>query len=243
MVTGQDRVPAAVRQGPRPMPSGRDVTGASICILDSQQALAEALAAALLAAEGVNSAVGTSAPDAAGAAVASGRCNVLMVGIDSDEWESLSFIQQVARRTPGLAVVAMSGADDPERVRATLLAGATSWVPTQIHLDDLAGVVVRSARGEACVPPVVLRQVLRLLTHPAPTARQASVFTGLTPREREVLECAAEGLSRLEISDELGLSVNTVRTHIQHILKKLRAHTMLEAVARVLHEQPGEEPG
>jgi DNA-binding NarL/FixJ family response regulator len=80
----------------------------------------------------------------------------------------------------------------------------------------------------------------RLAGSPVPTAR-SSVFVGLTEREREVLEYSVLGLSRTDIAGELGVSVNTVRTHVQHILTKLRVHTTLEAVTLVLRERAAGE--
>jgi two-component system nitrate/nitrite response regulator NarL len=79
----------------------------------------------------------------------------------------------------------------------------------------------------------VLRQ---LATHASDDSR-TSVFAGLTEREQEILEYAVLGYHRGEIATELGLSVNTVRTHIQHVLRKLGVHTTLGAVAMVLQER------
>jgi DNA-binding NarL/FixJ family response regulator len=221
-----------------PRAGGEATQGAAVCILDSQQALAEALAAALLVEEEIGSAMGTSSPASATAAVDAGSVDVLVVGMDSDEWDALDFIYATTHRAPDLVVVAISGTNDPGEVKAAILAGAGTWVPKQMHLEKLVNVVVRSAQGEAYVPPAVLRRVLNLFAQAAPAPRQTSVFTGLTEREKEVLQFAAQGLTRAETAEELGLSLNTVRTHIQHILSKLRAHSMLEAVTRVLREQP-----
>jgi DNA-binding NarL/FixJ family response regulator len=53
----------------------------------------------------------------------------------------------------------------------------------------------------------------------------------LTPRERQVLACLAEGAGRNQIADRLNLRANTVRTHLQNIMAKLGVHSTLEAVA------------
>ena len=66
-----------------------------------------------------------------------------------------------------------------------------------------------------------------------------SVFGELTQREQEILEYAVLGYSRAEIADELGLSINTVRTHLQHVLRKLGVRTTLGAVTLVLRERAG----
>ena len=53
----------------------------------------------------------------------------------------------------------------------------------------------------------------------------------LTPRERQVLACIAEGASRHQVAGRLNLTVNTVRTHLHNIMAKLGVHSTLEAVA------------
>jgi DNA-binding NarL/FixJ family response regulator len=217
-------------------------TGASsrqlcVLILDSEQALAEALAAALLRQEGVTAAQAASDPDTATKAMEMGSVDVMVAGIDSADWDSLALLRRTVRRFPDLALVAMSGNDDPICVTAALHAGAISWVPKQVGIGELAAVVVGAVRGESFIPPVLLRQVLRRLAVSSAAGDHESVFTTLTAREREILEYATDGLNREEIAGELGLSVNTVRTHIQHILGKLGVHTTLEAVALVLRER------
>jgi DNA-binding CsgD family transcriptional regulator len=57
------------------------------------------------------------------------------------------------------------------------------------------------------------------------------LLAALTPREREVLACLAEGAGRREVAEQLHLSANTVRTHLQNLMAKLGVHSTLEAVA------------
>jgi DNA-binding NarL/FixJ family response regulator len=133
--------------------------------------------------------------------------------------------------------VAMSGVEDPDRVTEVLMAGAVSWVPKRVDVLTLATVVLGSARGESSVPPGLLRQVLHRLTAGAVRTGRQDTFAGLTDREREILEYAALGLSRGEIAEELALSINTVRTHLQHVLSKLGVHTTLEAATLLLRER------
>ena len=61
--------------------------------------------------------------------------------------------------------------------------------------------------------------------------RESEARGSLTPREREVLELVAQGLSNKAIASELSLRLNTVRNHVQNVLNKLGAHSKLEAVA------------
>jgi DNA-binding NarL/FixJ family response regulator len=193
-----------------------------VCVVDHQTALAEALAESLSRQPGVASVLPTADPRVAAWAVESRQIDELLVGIDSAGWDANALIRWSARRRPGIAQVAMSGSDESGLICSALLAGARSWVPKHIHLDELIDVLFAAAR------------VFSELARTAPRAEPDGPLAGLTSRELDVLEYLALGLSRAEIADELGLSVNTVRTHLQRSLAKLGVHTRLEAVSRLL---------
>jgi DNA-binding NarL/FixJ family response regulator len=212
-----------------------------VLVVDSEQALAQALAESLAQERGVGSGSSAADPGAAGAVLAQGPPDVLVVATDCAEWDALAFLRELRRRFPFLPVVAMSGDDDPAHVTAALRAGAVSWVSKQVSVRELAAVVVGVTRGEASLPPVVLRQVLCRLT--ADHTDGVGALARLTLRERQILELTARGLSRREIAERLQVSVNTVRTHSQHMLSKLGVHTTLEAVALVLRELDPEQTG
>lgn len=209
----------------------------SLLVLDSEKALAEAVAGALVREEGIVWATGLSDPEVAASAVELGHVDVVVVGTDSDDWDPLTFLRTTTLRGPSVTLVAMSGDHAPERVTAALLAGAVSWVPKQVGIRELAAVIRAAARGRSSVPPDLLHQVLRQLANHSRVDRRNSAFSDLTPREKEILEYAVLGYSRGEIAAELGLSVNTVRTHMQHVLRKLGVHTTLGAVTLVLQER------
>lgn len=212
-------------------------TGLMVVLLDAEQALAEALATVLTKHPQVAAAHAVSDPAQAAALISTRPVDVLIVGTDSHLWDPLEFVRSVAIQKPEVAVVAVSGDEDPERVARTLLAGAVSWVSKRTRIEEMATALVASARGESSIPPVLLRNVLLQLRTMAHVPAQWTLLQNLTDREREVLEYAVLGFSRNDIAEALGLSVNTVRTHLQHILAKLGARTTLEAVALFLREQ------
>jgi DNA-binding NarL/FixJ family response regulator len=59
----------------------------------------------------------------------------------------------------------------------------------------------------------------------------------LTEREQEVLQCLVRGLSYKQCAEHLGISLDTVRTHIRAVYKKLQVHSVAEAVARAIREK------
>jgi DNA-binding NarL/FixJ family response regulator len=217
-----------------PGPSLRAPAGLALCVMDEQTALSEALAEALSRQPGVVSTLSTGDPRVAAWALESRQVDGLLVGIDSQSWDATGLIRWSARRRPDIAVVAMSRFDDPGAICAALLAGARSWVPKRIHLHELTAVLLAAARGESFVPPRILAGVLREMALAAPLPEPSGPLDALTQRELDVLEYLALGLSRAEIADELGVSVNTVRTHLQRSHAKLGVHTRLEAVSRLM---------
>ena len=88
------------------------------------------------------------------------------------------------------------------------------------------------AKGETWLPPAAVGRVLRSLIQDQERRRENDeLLAALTPREREVLTCLAEGAGRREVAERLHLSANTVRTHLQNLMTKLGVHSTLEAVA------------
>ncbi|MGH3897241.1 MAG: response regulator transcription factor [Pseudonocardiaceae bacterium] len=96
----------------------------------------------------------------------------------------------------------------------------------------MTGAMRCANRGHACFPPEQLGRILRKLRADVGRAqRRDGSLDILTCRERAVLMCLVEGRRKAKIADELGLSVNTVRTHTNKIFAKLGVHSRLEAVS------------
>ena len=82
------------------------------------------------------------------------------------------------------------------------------------------------------IMPLPWRAVKGKLTQSAPVLHMREGERALTPREREVLDLVAQGLTTPRIANELGIRPSTVRTHVEHAREKLGARTRAEAVAR-----------
>ena len=221
-----------------------DADELTLLVLDSEQALAEALAGVFRAADWVAWAVAAGSPADAARVLDASPVDVVVVGTDAEGSDPLAVLRWVATRYPDAALVAMSRDDDEEAAARALEAGAVGWVPTSARMEEMTSVVRRAAAGEASMPVAVLRRLVRRGDAALPGPASDLLGT-LTERQREILEHAVLGFSRAEIADEMGLSVNTVRTHLQHILRKLGVHSTLEAVAMVLRERAatGRAPG
>ncbi len=129
-----------------------------------------------------------------------------------------------------LRLVVLTDVDDGPLALAAVRAGATAWVQKQAASSELVAALRGVVQGEARIPPRLLGLILLDLVATGSKA-PAGPLDALSPREREVLQCMVDGLDRRQIADELLLSPNTVRTHMQNLLAKLNAHSGLEAVA------------
>lgn len=130
------------------------------------------------------------------------------------------------------AIVLMAEARDQTLLLPAVRAGVRGWVPRSAPIDALLTAVREAAAGGTWLPPTILTRVLEeLLGEPEHDDPVRALLATLTAREREVLACLAEGLSRPAAAARLRMSTNTLRTHVQSILSKLGLNSTLAAVA------------
>jgi two-component system NarL family response regulator len=163
------------------------------------------------------------------AELAHSRPTVILLDLMLGEESGLTVLEHAHAQYPDTKVIMLTGVDGVDAVIDAVRRGARAWLPKSVDIAQLIRVIRGVARGEAWIPPTLLRGVLTRLTEPDPA--DPDPLEALTPREREVLQCMVDGLPRAEIARRLYLSTNTVRTHAQNLLVKLDSHSVLEAVA------------
>ncbi|MFS2294453.1 MAG: response regulator transcription factor [Actinomadura sp.] len=202
-----------------------------VLIVDDHALFAEALAARL--GREPDLVILPIAPDArrALALTATERPHVLVLDLTLGAENGLEVLDRVRKAHPDVRVVVLTAMSDLDAMVQAVRRGAVGWLEKTESADLVARVIRSAARRGGWIPPDVLGEVLRrLLSGDAEPAAGARLLAGLTPREREVLQCMVDGLGRAEIAERLGLSANTVRTHTQNLLSKLDMHSALEAI-------------
>jgi DNA-binding NarL/FixJ family response regulator len=118
-----------------------------------------------------------------------------------------------------------------EYVYDALRAGASGFMLKDAPPEELLAAIEVVARGDALIAPAVTRAVIEEFARSSPgQTTPAPVLDELTAREREVLELLARGLSNAEIAERLVVSDGTVKTHVAHVLAKLRLRDRVQAV-------------
>ncbi|MFF2406273.1 response regulator [Streptomyces sp. NPDC058092] len=150
----------------------------------------------------------------------------------TDGIEATARIRAAVPDGGGPRILILTTFDLDEHVYDALAAGAGGFLLKDVTAERLFDAVRVVATGEALLAPTVTRRLIgefARLRRKAPAAPTAPL-TALTPRETEVLRLIAEGLSNPEIAARLGVSEETVKTHVSRILNKLGLRDRTQAV-------------
>jgi DNA-binding NarL/FixJ family response regulator len=137
-------------------------------------------------------------------------------------------------RLPRAAILMLTVYDDQEQVFASLCNGATGYLLKRTPRARLLEAIREAHDGGAPMSPAIARRVVDLFRQVAPAPRTAPALTGA---EGRLLALLVEGHSYRECADRLGVTVNTVRTHIRVVYEKLQVHSKAAAVSRALRER------
>jgi DNA-binding NarL/FixJ family response regulator len=156
---------------------------------------------------------------------------VVLMDIRMPELDGISATREVLAISPETKVVVLTTFEDDDYVFGALSAGASGFLLKRTRPEELIAAIHTIAAGDSLLSPSVTRTVIdRMAAAPPPDSRAHERLDELTPREREVLELIARGLSNAEIASELVVEESTVKSHVKRILMKLHARDRVQAV-------------
>lgn len=167
--------------------------------------------------------------------------DLVLMDLDLPGMNGIEATRRLKRTFPRSTVVVLTVFEEPGTVLEAICAGADGYLakrsaPAEI-LEELRSVMA----GGSPLSPGVARTVVRLLRRmggeagtEADTGGPGDV--GLTDRERQVLRCLVDGLPYKQVADRLGISHNTVRSHVRSIYGKLQVQNVAQAVSRAIRE-------
>jgi DNA-binding NarL/FixJ family response regulator len=134
------------------------------------------------------------------------------------------------REGDGPEVLMLTVSEEEPDLYAALRVGAAGYLTKDVPPAELIEAVLAVARGEPRIAPAMASRMLAELGRAAPAA-PPDPLEPLSERERDVLALLAEGLRNREIAERLVISEATVKTHVRHVLEKLRFRNRAEAAA------------
>lgn len=150
--------------------------------------------------------------------------------------------RRLTRVLPDAAVVVLTVFEEPKTVLEAICAGADGYLVKRTAPDDLLDELRAVMRGGSPLSAGVARTVLDLLretrdVQPARDSTAGPTRLDLTEREQDVLRCLVRGMAYKRAARQLGISVETVRSHVKSIYSKLQVHSVAQAVGRAIREQ------
>ncbi|HLV59781.1 MAG TPA: response regulator transcription factor [Fredinandcohnia sp.] len=145
--------------------------------------------------------------------------------------DGIELTRAIKARAPDIEVLVFTVFDEEERVIEAVRAGAAGYLLKGAPGAKIVEAIEEVAGGGSVIQPSLARRLLAHFHAPAEPTPPA-----LTPREKEILQLIAKGLTNREVAGVLGLSRATVRTHLEHIYEKLEVTNRVEAITEGLRK-------
>jgi DNA-binding NarL/FixJ family response regulator len=159
------------------------------------------------------------------------RPDVVLMDVRMPDLDGISATREVLSASPEVKVAILTTFEQDDYIFGALNAGASAFLLKRTKPEELIAAIHTIAEGDSLLSPSVTRRVIEGMTvQPGTDPSAVKRLDVLTPREREVLELIARGLSNREIAAEFVIEESTVKTHVKRILMKLQLRDRVQAV-------------
>jgi RNA polymerase sigma factor (sigma-70 family) len=157
--------------------------------------------------------------------------DVVLMDVRMPDLDGIAATRELLDAYPDVRVLILTTFEQDDYIFGALRAGASGFLLKRTKPEELVAALHTVAAGESLLSPSVTSRVIeRMATQPGIDPAHDERLDELTPREREVLELVAGGLSNAEIAARLVIEESTVKTHVKRVLAKLGARDRVQAV-------------
>ena len=157
--------------------------------------------------------------------------DVILMDLRMPGMDGIETTKLILNQFPNIKILALTSFEEKDMIQRVTLAGAIGYLQKGISIDELAEAIRAAYAGKPTLSP----GAYDVLVHSNTPGENAGDFK-LTGRELQVLEKLVQGLSNTEISEQMFISVTTVKYHVKNILKKLGASNRTEAAAMAIQK-------
>ena len=204
---------------------GDAAAATTVVIVEDHEMVAEALRLALEGA-GIRVLAITHRVGSVKQVVAMHQPDVVLMDYSLPDGDGISAVRLVREASPPTRIVMLTGSGDERVLVQAMNAGCAGYLRKDQPIGDLAAAVRAAHNGATLISPTTIHRLIQHLGGGTPW-----VGAELSAREVELLHLVAAGLANKQIAHDLGISLNTVRNHVQSVISKLGGHSKLEAVA------------
>ncbi len=203
----------------------------TVSIVEDSDQLRNTLARVLNRADGFECVSTYPTAEAALEDVPKKKPNVVLMDINLPGMNGVECTRKLKEAAPGIQIVMLTVYEDTENIFNALAAGASGYLLKRTTTPELLDSLREVNRGGSPMTAHIARKVVQSFQRPTSATETTE---GLSPREKEVLDCLSQGFLYKEIAEKLGISYETVHTYIRRIYEKLQVRTRTEAVAKFL---------
>jgi DNA-binding NarL/FixJ family response regulator len=157
--------------------------------------------------------------------------DVVVMDVRMPDLDGIAATRELALAAPAARVLILTTFEQDDYIFGGLRAGASGFLLKRTRPEELIAAIHTIAAGDSLLSPSVTRRVIDdMATRPATTVTDGHTLDELTPREREVLQLIAKGLSNPEIANALVVEESTIKTHVKRILMKLHLRDRVQVV-------------
>jgi DNA-binding NarL/FixJ family response regulator len=157
--------------------------------------------------------------------------DVVLMDVRMPDLDGIAATHELTHAAARSRVLILTTFEQDDYIFGALRAGASGFLLKRTRPEELIAAVHTIADGDSLLSPSITRRVIdRMAQQPTPALTDEAKLAELTPREREVLELVARGLSNREIASELVVEESTIRTHVKRILMKLGLRDRVQIV-------------
>lgn len=157
--------------------------------------------------------------------------DVVLMDINLGGMNGIECVQRLKDEAPQMQVLMLTVYEDTEKIFKALAAGASGYLLKRSNPARLLEAIREVYEGGSPMSSSIARKVVASFQKAKPTSEKQ---THLSPREEMVLDYLAKGLAYKQIADQLGISVETIRSYLRRICEKLHVQSRTEAVAKYL---------
>jgi len=203
----------------------------SVSIVDDEKKLCQSIATFLNDSPGFRCVSMYGSAEAALRHLPADRPDVVLMDINMAGMNGIECVRRLKALAPVMQIVMLTVYEDTEQIFKALAAGATGYLLKRHEPDELLQAIRDVQAGGSPMSNSIARKVVASFQKADQAGEKQNL---LTERERAVLDHLAQGLAYKQIGDEMGISINTIRTHLRHIYEKLHVQSRTEAVAKYL---------
>jgi DNA-binding NarL/FixJ family response regulator len=202
----------------------------SVSIVDDEKELRQSIATFINGSPGFRCVSAYGSAESALQGLPTDKPDVVLMDINLGRMNGIACVQQLKVLGPDMLILMLTIYEDTDQIFEALSAGASGYLLKRLSPTKLLQAIRDVHSGGSPMSSSIARKVVASFQKGRTGAKEAS----LSPREEMVLNCLSKGLTYKQIADQLGISIDTIRTYLRRIYEKLHVQSRTEAVAKYL---------